>query len=74
MNFISSFGDEINYLEKYPCADSAGSGLFMGTWGHLLFSYSMVIHIFIWICMDFEMASITKVAENVSDNEEAEVI
>ena len=36
--------------------------------------YSMVIHIFIWICMDFEMASITKVAENVSDNEEAEVI
>jgi len=24
--------------------------------------------------MDFEMASITKVAENVSDNEEAEVI
>ena len=28
----------------------------------------------IWICMDFEMASITKVAENVSDNEEAEVI
>jgi hypothetical protein len=38
MNFISAFGDEINYLVKYPCADSAGSGLFMGTWGNLFFS------------------------------------
>ena len=33
MNFISAFGDEINYLEKYPCADSTGSGLFMGNMG-----------------------------------------
>ena len=71
MNFISAFGDEINYLVKYPCADSAGSGLFMGKF--ILF----IVDGYTYIYMDMYglwMASITKVAENVSNNEETEVI
>ena len=67
MNFISAFGDEINYLVKYPCADSAGSGLF------ILF----IVDGYTYIYMDMYglwMASITKVAENISNNEETEVI
>ena len=75
MNFISAFGDEINYLEKYPCADSTGSGLFMGTWGHL--SRYLNEHGYRTRAgNDWSPVSLDIILRSVflSDNEEAEVI